>query len=360
MLALVVRVSMLLSNGYPTLRPPPHASENGCFPALMNYVHPSVEVAHVRRSTTGDDASLQSEWCSEELQVRNARPNSGNGHDDDEEAAAIRSLPSLHRQGAELITTPSLTDRSVDFLDTADVMDRYYPMCEQLLRNHLGPGVQVTAFDHNIRMAADESSSSSQLKNSGGSTVQNPLGLVHGDYTAVSAPRRLADLAKPPKANDVWRSRLGAEQSLLDADQVQDALQGKRRYAIVNVWRSIDREDPVTSFPLAFCDATTVRRQDLRTLQIHYADRVGENYLAVPSTRHAWLFFHHMTYEDALLIKQWDSAGDLASGRAHVDGAIASFCLHSAFLLPASMSDQAKPRKSIEVRCVCLWEPDES
>ena len=85
------------------------------------------------------------------------------------------------------------------------------------------------------------------------------------------------------------------------------------------------------------------------------ADRVGENYFAKPSPRHRWFYFPHMEGDEAMLIKQWDSAGDLAQ-RRKADGATprSTFALHSAFADPTTTAD-APDRESIEVRCIVIY-----
>jgi hypothetical protein len=45
------------------------------------------------------------------------------------------------------------------------------------------------------------------------------------------------------------------------------------------LWRNIAAE-PVATQPLALCDAASVRPEDLVVFEIHYADRIGENYFA--------------------------------------------------------------------------------
>ena len=88
----------------------------------------------------------------------------------------------------------------------------------------------------------------------------------------------------------------------------------------------------------------------------------GENYFASHAPSHAWWYFPRMEPSEAMLIKQWDSAGDLASkggesGResgAGVDDSVSTFALHAAFADPSSPED-APPRESIEVRCVVLY-----
>ena len=87
-----------------------------------------------------------------------------------------------------------------------------------------------------------------------------------------------------------------------------------RRFAIINLWRNI-AEEPVATHPLALCDAQSVHPQDLVVFEIHYQDRVGENYFAKHSQTHRWYYYPAMTRDEALLIKQWDSAGSLARSR---------------------------------------------
>jgi len=59
-----------------------------------------------------------------------------------------------------------------------------------------------------------------------------------------------------------------------------------------------------------------------------------------------------MVRNEALLLKQWDSQGKLAGE----GGSKATFALHSAFYDPTA-SEAAPDRESIEVRCICIWEP---
>ena len=103
--------------------------------------------------------------------------------------------------------------------------------------------------------------------------------------------------------------------------------------------------------------------EDLVVFEIHYADRIGENYFAKHDARHRWVYWSAMTRDEALLIKQWDSAGELArsrGARADPDGGGSSgggpctFSFHSAFEDPATPPD-APDRWSIEVRCAALF-----
>ena len=79
---------------------------------------------------------------------------------------------------------------------------------------------------------------------------------------------------------------------------------------------------------------------------------------------HKWYWYPEMVRDEALLIKQWDSAGELSQshGRradAEGSGANCTFSFHSAFELPPGMvRDDAPDRESIEVRTIALFPED--
>ena len=90
--------------------------------------------------------------------------------------------------------------------------------------------------------------------------------------------------------------------------------------------------------------------------EIHYADRVGENYFAKHSPDHLMYYYPELTRDEVLLIKQWDSAGPLARSKGRLadasdDQAPCTFSFHSAFVDPDNPPD-APDRWSIEVRCM--------
>ena len=131
------------------------------------------------------------------------------------------------------------------------------------------------------------------------------------------------------------------------------------RFAIINVWRNIAKE-PVVTHPLALCDAQSVDIEDLVVFEIQYQDRVGENYFAKHSPRHRWFYYPEITREEALLIKQWDSAGPMARSQgaksdASDPHAPCTFSFHSAFEDPSTAPD-APDRWSIETRCFVLYD----
>ncbi len=255
----------------------------------------------------------------------------------------------LERNGFELRAAPVA---DYDFLDHQEVIAGYYRDCEQLVAD--ATGARVWAFDHNIRSAGGQAEKR-QVK--GGQDVQGPAHIVHGDYTLRSAPERLMQLTRPASINDTLRDVIPAGQGLIPEDVAEDAVADGGRFAIINVWRNIDTV-PVATHPLALCDGQSVEPEDLVVFEIHMPDRIGENYWAKFDARHTFYCYPEMTRDEALLIKQWDSAGLLAlsDGKQadHAGDGPCTFSFHSAFHDPQT-PDDAPDRWSIEVRCVALY-----
>ena len=267
-------------------------------------------------------------------------------------AATGVNQPSCHANGFELLHVP-LKQNNFDFFDHPSVAGAYYAQCAQLVSEVTG--ARAYAFDHNIRSA---SAKASDKQVAGDQKVQIPIHIVHGDYTLTSGPQRLRDLAQPAGVNDTLRTVLADGASLIEEHQAERILK-EGRFAIINVWRSI-AETPVETHPLALCDSRSVAPHDLVVFEIHYQDRIGENYFAKHASRHQWYYYPGMTRDEALLIKQWDSDGILAKTQGkQADGANTnapcSFSFHSAFNDPATPSN-APDRWSIEVRCMVIYD----
>lgn len=305
-------------------------------PTSMTFITPETTAPFIRRDESGVDGPVEDvTWDKADVLVHNGR---------------LQNL-TMEQNGFQLVAS-DIPDE-IDFYNMRDVVDQYYPICCDLVRKYLGEDVQVFAFDHNVR----SNGARRALENGNGALVQDPLCVVHADYTVVSAPKRLEQLAQTPKKNDVHRQFLKEGETLLDPKQVEQVLRGRRRFAMANVWRNINRQSPVLQRPLACMDAQLTAVDSLRTFSIHYADRVGENYLAVNHPEQRWFYFPEMTHQEAILLKQWDSFGNLAKDQPLQDF-LSTFAVHSAFVDPSS-PDDAPPRESIEVRCVIIYPENE-
>jgi hypothetical protein len=217
---------------------------------------------------------------------------------------------SLDVEGFKLVSQKTGVD---DFYDDAQIESTYHDEVEALLMEMTG-AARIEVFDDTRRSAS--------LQRQRDKGIREPADIVHNDYTARSGVKRLRDhFADSPDA---------AEELL------------ERRFAIVNVWRSI--AGPVYNHPLVLCDAATVRPEDLVSIERRAKDRIGELQVAQHDPRQRWYYFPEMQMDEALLFKTFDSATD---GRTR-------FTIHSSFGDPGA-PDNAPSRESIETRCLVFF-----
>lgn len=197
-----------------------------------------------------------------------------------------------------------------DFFDAGQIKSVYYPEVAKLIGTVSG-AARVEVFDHTLR-SGDESEREAKL-------IREPVLWAHNDYTEWSGPQRVRDLI-PDEA-----------ESLL-----------ARRFAIIQVWRAINR--PIESNPLAIADASSVAFDDLLVAERRYPNRVGQTYRLRYSPAHRWFYFPEMARDEALVFKVYDSEAD---GRAR-------FTAHTSFNDPQTPAG-APPRQSIEARALAFF-----
>lgn len=264
----------------------------GVVNARVNYLVPPLGRNTVHVATLGEGESLRTgEYAATPVTVhdirRMTRPATldGNGF-------------ALSRQSSAV----------VDFLDDDEVRNVYYPEMRRLVEQATGAR-EVVVFDHNVRLDGGSHTANSRV----------PVRNVHNDYSEKSGPRRV--------------------EALIGGQRAAALL--KRRFAIVNVWRSI--EGVVETAPLGLIDAASVRPADLIPTDLVYPDRVGEIYEVAGNPAHRWYYAPRMNEQEVLLIKGYDS-----------ETSVARFTPHSAFDNPDTPAD-APPRKSIEIRSLVFY-----
>lgn len=235
-----------------------------------------------------------------------------------------------------------------EFVDDKAVRGGYYAEVEALLREKLGPGVKkVVIFDHTIRRRLPGS-------------ARAPVQAVHVDQT--------------PAAADVRVRRHVADQHEAEA-----LIKG--RYQLINVWRPI--ENVASDHPLAVIDWRSTKPEEFVPVNLLYPVRGGcgadddgddrgkevlpdestwastdgyeprgETMRVLPSDEHEFYYVKDMTPDEVLLLKCYDSKGE---GRPGGKDGVALRTPHSAFVDPDTPAD-AKPRQSIEVRCLVFYE----
>jgi len=129
-----------------------------------------------------------------------------------------------------------------------------------------------------------------------------------------------------------------------------DAVENARRVVVLQFWRNLG--PPTMDFPIAFCDARTVRVDEAQPFVVSdYAGARGQfEALAViaPSEpdRHHWYAFPDMTADETVAFRTYDTDIVGAGGTF--------FTPHSAFRDPRVEVGQPA-RSSIELRATCLF-----
>jgi len=256
---------------------------------------PRVPVSYVGEPPPGVPAD-NSEYVPRSVIVHDARDAAG--------------FLALDRNGFELWHAPTWVK---DFLDEEEVRGTYHRELAELVLAATG-GQEAHVFDTLLRRREPGRPVMSLGVRSG--AFVGPAGRVHVDYTERSGPRRLG--------------------------LVLEGRSPPRRFAIINVWRSIGSA-PVLDTPLALCDARSLGPDDLVASELRYPTRSGEIYLVRHRPEHRWSYVSEMRRAEVLLFKQYDSERE-----------VARFVPHAAFDHPEIPPD-APPRQSIEARVLVTF-----
>jgi len=264
--------------------------------ASVRYLIPGEEKPVYIASQGGADAqlSINAEFEDMEVKIHDARQ--------------LNPAATLDREGFELHTHNSGVK---DFYTIEETQTSYEQELTELVLPILG-GKSLLVFDHTLR------SDSAQVRETHG--IREAAAVVHNDYTNASARKRVRDLLEDKEAVEK-----------LD-----------RRFAIVNVWRSI--AGPVINSPITCCDAQSVTESTVHASERRAVDRIGELELVSFSNSHKWYYFPEMTKDEVLLIKTFDSATD---GRAKRS-------VHTAFDNPLA-AENTPPRESMESRMLVFF-----
>lgn len=212
---------------------------------------------------------------------------------------------SFDRNGFVLVDQPTAV---TDFRDKAQVEQVYLPEIVALVRRLTG-AEKVLTFGVVVRSDAENTDDGAQ-----------PSWGAHVDYGDRTVRETTRDI--------------------LGEDEAEKWLQ--RRYMLINLWRPIR---VVERTPLALCDGSTVKREDLFDSEVRGGlgdpDRAslwGFNLAWAPGQR--WYYAPNMRPDEILAFKLFDS-----------DPNRVQLTAHSAFVDPTSRQD-APARLSIELRTI--------
>ncbi|KAM7214456.1 hypothetical protein V8F06_010150 [Rhypophila decipiens] len=220
--------------------------------------------------------------------------------------------PSLDVEGFEvqhLVTKMSYSD----FLDEDKIEEVYLRELEKHFLGVLG-AKHVRALDYQLRTKSPEFPYfSGKLP-----PRPQPSLMTHVDVTPEAAKKIVQELYKDA------------------ADEIL-----KSRFEIITVWKPCRL--PVEDWPLAVCDARTVKQEDLVPADIIYPDYVAENCMVHYDENQKWYWLPEHGENEVLVFKAVDSEKPGSWP-----------CPHGAFPLPGQ-NETTPPRESIDVRLLVMY-----
>jgi hypothetical protein len=279
-----------------TLAEKPSADTSGAIRANFNYiVDTGVPPVRYIDWPEMEDKAIPPQYRQYEMTIRNGRP--------------ARDTFRLDVHGFVF------TDHRTEVKDFTDEQERarvYDPEVQALIMKHSGAS-SVVVFDHTLRVSDEAGQKAVNAR----PTVKG----VHNDYTERSAPVRLREIVGDAEA----------ERRL------------QNRWAIIQVWRPI--RGKVLIDPLGICDGRSIPQKGFIRVERRYQYRTGEVYHIAHDPAHEWYYFPHMTRDEAMVFKVFDSDA----------GKPSRFTAHSAFDDPATPAG-APPRESIETRTFAFFD----
>ena len=213
----------------------------------------------------------------------------------------------LHPRGFDLLAHQSEVP---DFHQLDKYRALYESEIEALLKSITGCR-RVEIFDHTVR--ATDPNTREKLG------LREQASMVHNDYSEKSGFVCL-------------------EENL--AEEARALRQA--RFQIINVWRPL--VDPVTEYPLVFCDVRTLQRDHVLAAERRAPTHTGEIQLVVFDESQRWYYFSEMNPSEVLVFKTFDS----------IQGGSTLCTAHSAAKL-SSPPANARPRESIETRAFVFF-----
>ena len=279
--------------------------------AHLNYQEPHPTLATGRYIDREDEGDVVDTVSPQPVEMRDARQ--------------LDEPATLERMGFCLEKHPTAVR---DFRDDKAVGEIYYEEVRDLVKRTSGAS-RVFVFDSTIRETGVKNLNAA----AGGAAA--PVPRVHCDYTHEGAPRRLRQLGERGIFSHLKKRQMTTEEV--------DAL-AAGRYAFINVWRSIDKENAVARSPLAVCDEASVDPDEKFKYELRFPDRTGETYSLRHSEKHKWYWYPAMSHDECLVFKCFDKRKDSTR-----------FTFHTAFDDP-STTEASPPRQSIEVRTIAFFD----
>ena len=243
------------------------------------------------------------------------------------DARQATDLPGWETNGFELATHTSAVD---DWTDDDEIAATHYAEIEELAR-------KLTGADHALV--------SDHVKRNAETTKrereQAPVRLVHSDFAD-----DYEHVVRHAYHEVHGRGAATLARSGLTAEEIERA----PRIVMMQFWRNLGA--PKMDLPVAFCDARTVTKAEVRPFLYTGYVAGGRSFNAVaitepqPHDKHDWYAYPELTAGEVVSFRTYDT-DMIATGETY-------FTPHSAFPDP-DVEPGNPPRFSIELRVMCLF-----
>jgi hypothetical protein len=234
------------------------------------------------------------------------------------------ALPGWQECGFELAQHESLVS---DWQDDEQIVEQHYEEIRQLAKAFTGcdyalVGGHIKRGPEQLKIHAD----------------YGPIAFVHSDFA-----ESYGDLMRRHYSADTEEAKLNLANSGATLEDVKQC----SRLMILQFWRNLG--EPKMDTPLAFCDARTVSKNDLRPFPVQDYGGGGFDFETLgiaTNNSHTWYVFPEMKRDEVAVFRTFDT-DRIGSDQPY-------WTPHSAFSDPA-VSAGRPSRVSIELRATCLF-----
>lgn len=234
------------------------------------------------------------------------------------------TLPGWQECGFELVQHKSAVS---DWQDDERVVEQHYDEIRQLAKAFTGcdyalVGSHIKRGPEQVKTHAD----------------YGPIAFVHSDFA-----ESYGDLMRRYYSADTEEAKLSLAKSGATVEDVKQC----SRLMILQFWRNLG--EPKMDTPLAFCDARSVSKADLRPFPVQDYGGGGFDFETLgiaPNDAHAWYAFPEMNRSEVAVFRTFDTD--------RIGSDLPYWTPHSAFSDPDVTPGQPS-RISIELRAICLF-----
>tara|TARA_R110002072_G_scaffold51389_10_gene137971 strand:- start:29 stop:847 length:819 start_codon:yes stop_codon:yes gene_type:complete len=236
----------------------------------------------------------------------------------------LAQLPDWQECGFELMQHPSVVS---DWRDDSAIVEQHYDEIRALATKLTG--CDFALVGGHIKRGPEQQKLHSDF---------GPIAFVHSDFA-----ESYGDLMRQYYSADTPEAALGLSKSGATVDDVKQC----GRLMIIQFWRNLG--EPKMDTPLAFCDARTVSKSDLRPFPVQDYGGAGFDFETLgiaPSDAHTWYAFPEMNRDEVAVFRTYDS-DRIESDKPY-------WTPHSAFSDP-DVEPGHPSRLSLELRATCLF-----